>query len=97
MPYKPVQLEKLCQILKKKKKQIINVRFSGFAFFSQTFAQILRHFAQILRHFAQSCDCIIATFRNSGYSKFSVMREFMLMDHCYETDKQMPTVCPSVM
>ena len=38
------------------------------------FALISPKFAQILKYFAQSCDCMIATFRNSGSRKMETVK-----------------------
>ena len=48
------------------KKHNNSPNFSCFAFINPNLAQILRDFAQILRHYAQSCNCIIAAFRNTA-------------------------------
>ena len=50
--------KKVCQIVTNTLK-LVPVFFSCFTFFSPKFAQILKYFAQ-------SCDCMIAAFRNSA-------------------------------
>ena len=54
----------------------INASFSCFAFISPKFEQILKYLAQ-------SCDCMIAAFRNSDYKFFYISMFGCVLDRLY--------------